>query len=236
MASSPQNLQELLEISTPQGVNLAWVLPGDAWLASPAPPGGRLLLLASAGPGVWAGQQAHMQAEPNPLDHLTLRLLQGFNLPEQQIFYPKPVSGSQEKGLLPPPLQQLARLTGEVAPSPLGPDLHLEYGSWFGLRGLLWAKLDWPVTQAQPAWEGACASCATPCAPACPAQAVKPGQPLDWQACSLWRQQGGCPHACPARKACHKGRPYHREQEAFHAKASLSWLQSHPLPKLPGKV
>ena len=190
-------------------------LPGGA-------PTGTLVLVGNAGPSMWrvftAARLTH--AEPNPLDSWTGRVLTraAAGLGAHPLF---PFDG-------PPwlPFQRWARRAEPVAPSPIGPLIHPDYGLWHAYRGALAFSegLDLPPPDTRPR---PCDSCADkPCLGTCPVAALTPGA-YDIAACidHITAQAGrDCSDlGCRARRACPIGREYiyEPEQAAFHMRAFI---------------
>ena len=122
------------------------------------------------------------------------------------------------------PFQRWLRRAGRTYASPIGIDIHPDYGLWWGLRGALAfaapLDLDLPAAGDNP-----CETCAErPCLSACPVSAF--GQEgYDVAACAAHlRAQAGADCmalACRARLACPIGRDYTQspDQAAFHMRA-----------------
>lgn len=124
------------------------------------------------------------------------------------------------------PFQRWAQHAEPVAPSPIGPLIHPQYGLWHAYRGALAfaerIELPPPVARATP-----CQSCTTrPCLSTCPVGALTPGH-FNMVACldHLGSEAGGeCLRGgCLARRACPVGVEfqYPRPQAQFHQQAFL---------------
>jgi hypothetical protein len=118
------------------------------------------------------------------------------------------------------PFQRLGRAAGLGGPSPLGLQVHPDFGPWWAYRALV--VLDRPLNAFAPLSDG-CAGCPAPCVAACPAGAVaRAGFAV--ATCHARRLTAEpCRLSCAARIACIRG-PEHRysdRQLAFHMAASL---------------
>ncbi len=115
----------------------------------------------------------------------------------------------------------IGRAAGLGTPSKLALLLHPEFGTWFGIRALVFT--DKPMTATGGAEFDPCAPCPAPCESACHGAAA--GFPFDVAAC-LRQRLGGqtCRSKCDARRACPIGQKhtYDPDIEEFHARASLS--------------
>jgi hypothetical protein len=118
------------------------------------------------------------------------------------------------------PFQRLGRAAGLAPSSPLGLQIHPEYGAWWAYRALVVVEVELPP--GSPLSDG-CAGCPAPCVAACPASAVRP-EGFVVVACHARRLVAeACHLSCAARHACIRG-PEHRysdEQLAFHMAASM---------------
>ena len=125
------------------------------------------------------------------------------------------------------PFQRWCRQAGITHPSPLGLDIHGEFGLWWAVRAalLLPDRLDLP---ARPSAASPCQTCPDrPCLSACPVSAFS-DDGYDVSACvdHLAQPAGGdCMSlGCQARRACPIGIPYRHgpDQARFHMTAFLS--------------
>jgi hypothetical protein len=185
-------------------------------------PAKTVVLAGNAGDSMWHRFQLAVQEEKEELslDQWTQRVLTAVarKLRAHACF---PFSG-------PPylPFQRWAQHAEPVAPSPIGPLIHPEYGLWHAYRGALAfaerIELPPPIAHATP-----CQSCPTrPCLSTCPVGALTPGH-FNMLACldHLGSEAGGeCLHGgCLARRACPVGVKfqYPRPQAQFHQQAFL---------------
>ncbi|MEP6827154.1 MAG: hypothetical protein ABJA10_03685 [Aestuariivirga sp.] len=120
------------------------------------------------------------------------------------------------------PFQQWARAAGVAHQSPLGINIHNEYGVWHAYRAALMFPVEFDLP---PLRAGAhpCESCvAKPCLSACPVSAFN-GRNYDVDACSqhLHSANSCMEGGCLARLACPVGTVYRYEgpQIQFHMKA-----------------
>ncbi len=125
------------------------------------------------------------------------------------------------------PFQRWLRRAGRTFASPIGIDIHPEYGLWWGLRGALAFPTRRDV-QPPPAGPGPCESCAErPCLATCPVGAFA-AEGYDLAACAghLATPAGAdcMTLACRARRACPVGAAYRHgpAQAAFHMAAFLA--------------
>ncbi len=125
------------------------------------------------------------------------------------------------------PFQAWARRAEPLHPSPLGLQIHPEYGLWHSFRGALVFAQEIAAPPTAPA-PNPCESCLDrPCLSACPVGAFSIGG-YDVAACASWlRAPGGqaCMEGgCLARRACPVGRnhAHTREQANFHMRAFLA--------------
>lgn len=177
----------------------------------PALPGGRpagtVLVVGSAGAGLWAQvQAAGAAAEPDPIDRWTERTLTALarELGAAAVF---PFGGPPHR-----PFQRWARRADpELAVSPLGILIHPDLGLWHALRGALLfpERLELPTPGDRPS---PCASCdAKPCLSACPVGAFSAGG-YDVRSCRAYLATlSGQPcmiQGCRARDACPVGREH----------------------------
>jgi hypothetical protein len=185
-------------------------------------PAKTVVLAGNVGDSVWHPFQlaAQKQGKALSLDQWTQHVLTAVarKLRAHALF---PFSG-------PPylPFQRWAQHAEPVAPSPIGPLIHPQYGLWHAYRGALAfaerIELPPPVACATP-----CQRCpARPCLSTCPVGALTPGQ-FNVVACldHLGKEAGReCLHGgCLARRACPVGVEfqYPRTQAQFHQQAFL---------------
>jgi hypothetical protein len=185
-------------------------------------PAKTVVLAGNVGDSAWRPYQQALSTEAKPLslDEWTERVLTAVarTLRAQPLF---PFSG-------PPylPFQRWAQHAEAVAPSPIGPLIHPDYGLWHAYRGALAfaerIELPAPTARANP-----CKRCATrPCLSTCPVGALTPGH-FDVAAClaHIGSEAGrACLYGgCLARRACPVGRrfQYPPAQAHFHQQAFL---------------
>jgi hypothetical protein len=181
---------------------------------------GTVLLVGSAGLGLWAAVSASPEAgRPDPVDRYTARAISGLaaRLGLAALF---PFDG-------PPwhPFQRWAvRAEPGLRPSPLGILIHPVFGLWHAYRAALLLAEVLPLPEPAPL-EHPCESCADrPCVRACPAGALASGA-YDVPRCRAYLQahpDAPC-HAvgCLARHACPVGREWTQSpaQAAHHTAA-----------------
>ncbi len=126
------------------------------------------------------------------------------------------------------PFQRWLRRAGGSFSSPIGIDIHPEYGLWWGLRGALSFRRDLAPPPALAAGAGPCENCADqPCLAGCPVDAFG-GNGYDVVSCAAHlagpRGEDCMRFACRARSACPVGTAYRHEPEqaAFHMSAFLA--------------
>ena len=120
------------------------------------------------------------------------------------------------------PFQQWARAAGVAHQSPLGINIHNEYGLWHAYRAALMFPVEFDMPP-QRAGAHPCESClAKPCLSACPVSAFN-GRNYDVDACAehLHSANSCMEGGCLARLACPVGvgYRYERPQIQFHMKA-----------------
>ncbi len=180
-----------------------------------------LALAGNAGPGMWAAFARAPEfgdRAADPLDRWTRRVLGEVAraLGAAALF---PFGG-------PPylPFQRWAMRAEGLAPSPIGPLIHPEYGLWHAYRGAL-AFAETIALPPRPALASPCESCAEkPCLSTCPVGAFS-AQGYDVAACAahLETARGAdcMERGCRARRACPVGRAhvYGPDQARFHMEA-----------------
>lgn len=198
------NLQAVFEFSAlPADVRagVAACAPGTTYR--------QLILIANAGPAMWAALQAARVPGPDPMDDYSRTTVEAWcrdapGNPHRLLLYP---------GDAPLGLQRLGELAGWHHPSPFMVGIQPGWGSWFGYRVALLADTALPPTPRVEA-PSPCASCSDrPCVAACPGAALAPVFSLD--ACLDWRLRpcSSCAETCLARLACPVGAE-HRYPEA----------------------
>ncbi|MDJ0753964.1 MAG: hypothetical protein QNJ45_10625 [Ardenticatenaceae bacterium] len=129
------------------------------------------------------------------------------------------------------PLQQLGTAAGWSHRSPIGTDIHPDYGLWFAYRAAVLVKNPLPLLIA-PMRPSPCDSCDDrPCVTACPAGAVGEIGRFGLNACVTHRlyHRSSCAGQCLARLACpvavqHR---YTAEQIAYHYGQSLKDIRRY---------
>jgi ferredoxin len=201
--------------------------PGGGW-----PVGARsLLLLGSAGGGLWSSFQKHLSVFPawstrqDPLDDYVLSLFwRDYDCFEQE--WGECVLYTPNDTVCPLDFVKLAQVAGWGGSGPLGLAVHPQFGPWFALRGAIVSSFV-PDEWSQPMTESVCVSCEAPCVSACPVGAV---QRDGWQfsLCSSHRIEGkDCQDSCHARWACPVGQVhrYSSVQLRFHMQHALSTMK-----------
>lgn len=167
---------------------------------------GHLILIGSGGPLLWTYLKSPHIHENHPIDTYVGECVNNFA---------HTVFGDQAPVILYPrsdlvfPLQQLGHILGLTKKSPLGIDLHPDFGLWFAYRALLWTSEDVPMIN-PPAWSSPCETCVDkPCVSNCPSQAVTV-QSFNIKNCANYRllANSSCANRCLSRLAC----PFHAEQ------------------------
>lgn len=180
-----------------------------------------LVLLGPHEPGFWetfTASPEYMDGAPDPMDRWSRRVIdQMARQLGARAFYPF--------GVQPPhPFFSWALATGRVWSSPGQFLVHDTAGLWASFRGAFGFDeiLDQPARAAPP-----CATCAQPCATACPVDALTP-QGYDVPACHAFLDsadgQRCLSGGCIVRAACPVSQTFGRrpEQSAFHMR------QFHP--------
>jgi epoxyqueuosine reductase len=126
-----------------------------------------LCLLGHGGKDLWKKLPHPLRKEENPIDHYAVEQMKLFAknylLNEIQILFP------HTHYLL--PLQKISRLLNLSRATPMGIDIHQEFGVWFGLRGLFLTKEQIPLPSKLP-FMSPCENCQDrPCILPCPTQA-----------------------------------------------------------------
>ncbi|NQV59121.1 MAG: hypothetical protein HQ502_05615 [Alphaproteobacteria bacterium] len=177
-----------------------------------------VVLVGNAGPDLWQRFKDHA-AGVHALDEWCRAALTPLaqNLDADILF---PFDGPPHS-----PFLRWAQRAEGLAPSPIGPSIHPEYGLWHAYRGAL--LFGHEMTLPPPLSIHPCDDCTDrPCLTACPVAAFGAGI-YDVPACaSHLRQAAGrdCMDlGCRARRACPIGRNYHYQsaQARFHMTAFL---------------
>ncbi len=187
----------------------------------------RLVMAGNGGPRFWETFKTAGINMPHPVDSYSISLVEQF----LELFPGK----ERIVQLFPPsmsvPLQKLGHLAGWSHPSPLGLDIHQEFGPWFAYRVVFLTDLDFPLMVEKPQ-ESACDTCVTKdCFSSCLAGAIKGIGCFDVSVCTEYRlaKSSKCARQCTARLACHQARDrqYSREQVEYHYTFSLNALKKY---------
>jgi hypothetical protein len=228
------NLQTLLRRNDAEAL-----APGLADLPARFP---TLLLLGSAGPGLWAAIQAEGRSAAHPVDAHCLRALQAFadQLGAAGIASALAWHGAADRPL---PVVRLGELAGWSNRSRMGLGIHNDHGLWFAYRGAVLLGLPFPSdahlqrSDPQPP-ASPCLSCeAEPCVGACPVGAVGGPGGIDLGVCYNERERPSAPcgDRCLSRLACPVGvtSRYSLAQIAHHhahARMPTGWRDVLPKP------
>ena len=188
-------------------------------------PNDRLVLLGMAGSALWHFLKASNRVGDDRFDRFSTEA----SLEVSRLFW-----GDQSPRIIYPgdtliPLQQLGRSLGWGAPSPLGLDIHPQYGPWFAYRAAFLTRSRLPATTASRINASPCDSCAEkPCILNCPVSALRSDALPNLNACVSRRieDQTGCGLLCQSRLSCPVGREW-RYSEAhlnYHGERSLRSL------------
>lgn len=193
-------------------------------------PSKTLVLAGNAGPAMWEAFAASGEAKdeaPDPLDRWSMRILSA--VAKRCGAEPLFPFGAPAR-----PFLRWAERAEPVAPSPIGPLIHPEYGLWHAYRGAFSfperLKLPARVERPRP-----CETCKTkPCLDACPVEAFATGA-YDVPRCMAHLKgptakdcvEGGC----LARRACPVGEAYAPPQAAFHTAAFVGAMRKHGFGK-----
>ena len=176
-----------------------------------------VLLLGNAGPGMFRRFLVERSGCSETLDDWTRRRIDAL------------ARGLDVRAVYPfdrpyPPIQAWARRAGAGFASPLGLNIHPQYGLWHAFRAALLFDRGVPVDAQEPA-SHPCESCSErPCLRACPVSAFD-GASYDTGRCADWISdeagQDCMQSGCGARRACPVGRAYLYEpvQAHFHMRA-----------------
>jgi ferredoxin len=227
--TQPALLTSLAEALTPLGLRLRGgfvpVPKTDAALLALRPDTRTVLLIGNAGSEMWLRSGAAIKGtgEPHPLDRWTRAVME-------------PIAAGQDGTALfpfdgPPywPFQRWAERAEGVRNSPLGIQIHPEFGLWHAYRAaiLLPDELNLP----EPQWRShPCDTCAErPCLSACPVGAFtgttyEVDHCVDHVVSSRQDDQACFQRGCLARIACPVGAAwrYEREHAAFHMDAFVT--------------
>lgn len=181
------------------------------------------LVVGSGGRALWNALRAAPEfgAASDPVDTYTARVMDG--LAEDltrgghasRAVYPAERHGGAWADFV-----ALGREAGLGVPSRLGLLLHPVCGPWLSMRAVLLSVLPCPRGAPLDGFEP-CASCAAPCAEACPGGAVWP-EGISARLCyETQRKEPACALRCNARRACVVGpeHAYAAEAEAHHMSA-----------------
>ena len=212
-------------------------LPDDA--ASQLTPHTLLMLLANAGPSFWrALQGSSIKTAQDPDDEFSVSIAKTFQakfLESDQFTQLYPTTAKRSHI----PLMRLGGLAGWNIPSPLGLGLHPTFGPWSAYR-VAWLTQSTQLPSdyvIQPehykhidlsALHNAaelCVGCAAPCTTACPAHAVKLGEPFNSDACYQHRKptQSECHVHCAARRACPIGQEHQYDNDQLAHHMGMRW-------------
>ncbi len=184
-------------------------------------PARSLLLIANAGPGMFLRFARERDPDRDTLDAWCEDVL-------------KPIAARAGMRAVFPwqrpylPFQKWAMKAGAGRPSPLGMNIHPEYGLWYGFRAAFISAREIGATDRPPAGDHPCDSCSDkPCLSACPVDAFANGKssPFNSAACvSYLNSQDGnlcLSTGCAARLACPVGKDhaYSQQQIRFHLSA-----------------
>ncbi|PCI28862.1 MAG: hypothetical protein COB67_05475 [SAR324 cluster bacterium] len=185
----------------------------------------RLLLLANGGRVFWDRLQEAEIDSSNPVDDYTIRIIDRYTREclqgnSTQLLYPSSTGF---------PLQQLGELAGWGVSSPLGLEIHHDFGLWFAYRAVLLTQVKLPLRVETPTLSP-CRNCQTQaCIASCPAKAAHMEKTFAWQACSLNRLKldSPCQDQCPARLACPYAveHQYPGQQIRYHGAVSLKMIR-----------
>jgi epoxyqueuosine reductase len=187
----------------------------------------RLVVLANGGGNLWKTFSADRPVVEHPLDHYSIQITSQFfesflpHVPNIRL-YP------QAHQL---PIQQLSRFAGWSFPSPLGMDIHPEFGLWYAYRAIYLVGSELPLFN-DAYTKSPCDDCKEkPCFPACPSGAVQGIEKFDTSKCIPHRltKDSECAETCLARLACPIGlqHQYSAEQISFHYLYSLHAYQRY---------
>lgn len=130
-----------------------------------------------------------------------------------------------------PPVQRWAKKADSVYPSPLGLQIHPEFGLWHVYRGVLCFAERLALPRRPAAAPSPCDSCEKkPCLSVCPADAFKPDA-FDMVGCVdhvEGEDTGKCARfGCLARRACPVGRSYRypADEGAYHMAAVIATVR-----------
>ena len=181
------------------------------------------LVVGSGGRALWNALRAvpEFDAQSDPVDTYTARVmdaiaedLTGGGHPSRAV-YP-----SEQRGGAWADFVALGREAGLGVPSRLGLLLHPVYGPWLSIRAVLLTVIDFPRGASLGGFDP-CATCAAPCAEACPGGAIWP-EGISARLCyETQRTHPACALRCDARHACVVGpeHAYAAEAEAHHMSA-----------------
>lgn len=186
------------------------------------------VMIGNAGSAMWPvfaaalARQPVLRSSAHPLDDWTRSVL-GPLARELNAEFSHPSDGPPWQ-----PFQRWARDCGTLFQSPLGLNIHPEYGLWSALRGAL--ILDTEIAGAVSSASHPCDQCETrPCLAACPVNAFRPDGYFaeDCRQELTGTDRAGCMHgACAARRACPVGADwgYEPDHAAFHMVAFRAGL------------
>lgn len=190
-----------------------------------------LIMIGNIGSALWAtaGEYIRHSTRQHPLDHWTRSHLDGLaDRVSAQVIYP--FDG-------PPfaPFQRWAMRCESVAPSPIGPLIHPDYGLWHAYRAAFVFDTEIELPEKEDTASPCDACLDKPCTNRCPVAALGP-QGYNVPACSahLATPDNRCmEHSCLARLACPIGREYvySIEMGQFHMEkflASVSYFRTPP--------
>ncbi|MBO68787.1 MAG: hypothetical protein CL398_10820 [Acidiferrobacteraceae bacterium] len=185
----------------------------------------RVVLFGSAGTTLWDLLTEDKFSRPDPIDTYAEETIRQ----AVKLYWGEPAIQWLYPGSKIVPLQRLCREAGWSHASPLGLDIHSQYGTWFACRGALVIDLPLassPVTRS----DRPCDTCyERACQVQCPASAVNSDDDFNLNACINYRTlpQSRCADKCLARLSCPAGETwqYGEHQVRYHSGLSLEAIR-----------
>lgn len=205
-----------------------------------------IVVIGSGGRRLWEAMHCSPMDPENPVNHFTLRIVNEFiktylNNDDIVTVFP-----SQPPRF---PIQTFAHWLGWAHPTPLGKNVHKEFGSWHAYRSAFLTTLDLPRQPRQKAGggispetprerlESPCDTCEDrPCVKGCPSKAVgevkRTLADFDKKKCLTFRlkENSPCRDRCLARIACPVGREHKytmRQMNHHYLKSRRSIIEKH---------
>lgn len=174
-----------------------------------------LCVVGSGGRELWQKLIHPLDEMKDPFDRYTITQLKKLD-PTGKIIFPHPSWNI--------PLQKICRILHISKQSPIGIDIHREFGLWFSIRGVFITTKK-GITQGNDDFLSPCETCETKnCISACPANAIPlSNNSNNQELCNTYQliENSNCENLCLARRACpfQNIHQYTPEQTSYHIRS-----------------